>query len=230
MTRAGLEKNPGEIAAMFNDVARRYDFMNTLLTGGLVKTWRKSAVRALEIVPGEKILDVAAGTGTSAAAYAAAGAQVVACDIAREMIARGRRRYPGIEFRTADAMNLPFADESFDAVTISYGIRNIPDPKKALGEMLRVTKPGGRLVVCEFSKPVNPLFARLYALFLRRLMPRLSALFSSDAPAYDYLAESIACWYGQREFGSLIREAGWSDVYCKNLTNGIVALHRARKM
>lgn len=214
---------------MFDQVAKKYDLVNTILTGGLVFGWRKNTTAALEIRPGMKILDVAAGTGTSAAQYHAAGAEVTACDFSPGMIEEGKQRYPYLNFEQGDATQLKYADETFDAVTISYGLRNVVDQKAALREFHRVTKPGGVLVIAEFSKPVNRHFNRLYKFFLAQVMPRVSTVFSSDAPAYDYLAESILAWPAQTELGAWIVEAGWKDVEYKNLTNGIVALHRCRK-
>ncbi|MDR6939287.1 class I SAM-dependent methyltransferase [Arcanobacterium hippocoleae] len=229
MSRADLEKNPKDVSRMFNEVARKYDLMNVVLTGGLVFPWRKVTTAALEIEPGMKILDIAAGTGSSTAQYAAAGADVIGCDFSAGMIEEGRRRHPQLKFVTGDATDLDFADNSFDATTISYGIRNVSDPRKALSEMLRVTKPGGKLVVCEFSRPVNQYFFALYKFFLHRVMPIPSKILSSDAPAYDYLMESILDWPDQCKFSQWLREAGWENVEYKNLTGGIVAIHRARK-
>nr|WP_204399779.1 demethylmenaquinone methyltransferase [Arcanobacterium pluranimalium] len=229
MKRATLAKNPRDISEMFDEVARKYDITNTVLTGGLIHVWRKTTTEALDIYSGMKILDLAAGTGTSSAHYADRGADVVACDFSRGMIEEGRRRYPHLTFVEGDAMDLPFDDNSFDATTISYGLRNVSKPQVALEEMLRVTKPGGTLLVCEFSRPCNPIFNSLYKFFLGTAMPVISEVFSSDAAAYDYLAESILSWPSQDELAKDISDAGWEKVEFKNLTNGIVALHRARK-
>ncbi len=229
MNRATLSKKPAEIAGMFDDVARNYDLTNTILTGGLVHGWRKITTEALNITPQMRVLDLAAGTGTSAVEYYRAGAQVVATDFSSGMIAQGKKRYPFLTFEQADATNLPYADNYFDAVTISYGLRNIAAQSKALQEMWRVTKPGGTLLVCEFSKPVNRAFGQLYRWFLQHGMPVISHVFSSDAPAYDYLAESILDWPDQVTLAGNIAKAGWVEVEYKNLTNGLVALHRARK-
>lgn len=227
--RATLEKNASDVASMFDMVAPAYDVTNTVLTGGLVHVWRKTVCEALRVRPGMSVLDVAAGTGTSAAVYAGAGADVTAYDFSAGMIAQGRKRYPQLTFVQGDAMNMPFADESFDAVTISYGLRNIHDPDKALREMLRVVKPGGELVVCEFSTPVNPLFHGLYTFFLGSALPALAHVVSSDPMAYRYLTESILSWPDQHALALMILDAGWRDVEFKNLTGGIVAIHRACK-
>ncbi|WP_034284632.1 class I SAM-dependent methyltransferase [Schaalia suimastitidis] len=227
--RADLDKDPADIASMFDHVSARYDLTNTLLTGGMDHVWLRALRNAVAPDIGEKILDLAAGTGSSSAALAASGAHVVACDLSAGMIEVGRRRHPELEFVQGNAMDLDFEDDTFDAVTISYGLRNIPDPALALHEMLRVVRPGGRLVVSEFSTPVNPLFKRLYDLHLDHVMPRLASLASSDDVAYDYLVESIRAWPNQRGVARMIAEAGWRRVEYKNLTGGIVALHRAYK-
>lgn len=227
--RATLDKKPGDVASMFDEVAPAYDLTNTVLTGGLVHIWRKAVTQAIGARPGLKVLDVAAGTGTSSAAYAAAGADVTAFDFSQGMIAQGRKRHPNLDFVQGDAMAMPFDNDFFDAVTISYGLRNINDPRVALREMCRVTKPGGTLVVCEFSTPTNLVFQGLYKFFLGTAMPAISQIVSSDPTAYNYLSESILTWPDQRELALMIMDAGWVNVEYKNLTNGIVAVHRATK-
>lgn len=227
--RAELDKNPSDVASMFDLVARRYDLMNTVLTGGLCHVWGVSLANALKLRGGERVLDLAAGTGTSSAVLAQRGAQVVACDLSEGMIEVGRRRYPEIEFVLGDAMDLPFEDDSFDAVTIAYGLRNIPDPVRALREMWRVVRPGGRVVVSEFSTPPNSLFRRLYDAHLTWVMPAVASLVSSDDEAYDYLAESIRDWPDQEGVARMLIEAGWGRVEYRNLSGGVVALHRAVK-
>lgn len=227
--RAFLDKDPAAVASMFDAVAARYDLMNDVASLGFLRYWRRAATATVVTRPGLRVLDVAAGTGMSSATYQRAGAQVVAADFSRGMLAEGRRRRPQLDFTYADAMNLPFADASFDCVTISYGLRNVQDPARALREFWRVTKPGGHLVVCEFSHPTWGPFAALYRFFLGTVLPALARLFSSDAESYTYLAESILAWPTQRELGKTIAGAGWSRVQFRNLTGGIVALHRAQK-
>ena len=217
------------MASMFDDVAAAYDITNTVLTGGLVHVWRGTVTEALGAAPGVSILDVAAGTGTSSAAYAAAGADVTAFDFSQGMIEKGRERHPDLEFVQGDARDLPFEDNSFDATTISFGLRNVDHPEKALDEMYRVTKPGGTLVVCEFSRPTNPAFRGLYNFFLGTALPALSRVVSSDPEAYIYLTESILSWPDQAALARIIQESKWRSVEYKNLTGGIVALHRAVK-
>ena len=228
-TRASLDKDPNDVAGMFDEVASKYDLMNDLTTFGQVRVWREAVTAAIEARPGLKVLDIAAGTGTSSAAYAARGADVVACDFSEGMLAEGRRRHPELTFTWGDAMDLPFEDNTFDVTTISYGLRNIQDPDQALAEMLRVTKPGGRLVIAEFSRPVWAPFRSLYYFYLRTIMPTISALFSSDHAAYGYLTESIEAWSDQVSLARRMQDAGWRSVAYRNLFGGIVALHRATK-
>lgn len=224
-----MSKRPDDVASMFDGVARGYDRTNTLLSGGNDILWRAALVRAVEPQPGERILDIAAGTGSSSAALARSGARVVAVDISPGMIEEGRRRHKKIEFVEADALHLPFGDDEFDAVTISFGLRNIVDPKAALAEMYRVLKPGGRLVVCEFSTPPVAIFRAAYNTYLSRVLPLVAGRSSSNPEAYDYLAESIRAWPAQPELSTWIRGVGFIRVAYRNLTGGIVALHRGRK-
>ncbi|GAA2235953.1 class I SAM-dependent methyltransferase [Herbiconiux moechotypicola] len=231
MTKADLTKRPEQVSAMFDQVAAGYDRTNAVLSVGNAALWRVATTRAVDPRPGQRILDLAAGTGTSSASLAASGAHVVAADFSPGMIEVGRRQragVPNIEFVVADGMNLPFDDESFDAVTISFGLRNISDPKVALRELLRVTKPGGRIVICEFSTPVKPLRAA-YRWYLRSVMPALAKAVSSNDAAYDYLFESIDSWPDQRTLAGWLREAGFVNVGYRDLTAGIVALHRGTK-
>ena len=227
MTRAGLDKDPRAVARMFDGVARRYDLTNTLISAGRDRRWRHLTRRALDPRPGERVLDVAAGTGVSTAELARAGAYCVAADFSLGMLrAGGRRRVPRV---AADALRLPFADGSFDAVTISFGLRNVVDPDRALREMARVTRPGGRILVCEFSTPTWRPFRVLYQRYLMRALPAVASRVSSNPEAYRYLAESITAWPSQRELAERIADAGWTDVAWRDLTGGIVALHHAIK-
>lgn len=227
--RADLSKSSRDIARMFDGVAERYDLMDALMTGGMDHVWMTALRKAADPRPGERILDLAAGTGASSAVLAKAGAEVVACDLSEGMIEVGRARHPDIEFVQGDALNLQFEEASFDAVTISWGLRNIPDPQRALREMARVVRPRGRLVVCEFSTPTNRVFRGLYELYQSTVLPTLATVLSSNDLAYDYLIESIRDWPSQREVGHMIARNGWSEVEYRNLTGGIAALHRAVK-
>lgn len=227
--RAGLDKLPEEVSGMFDEVASRYDLMNDLASLGQVRIWREAVASAVCAQAGQKVLDLAAGTATSTASYAARGAEVVACDFSLGMLMEGRKRNPSIASVAGDAMRLPFADETFDITTISYGLRNVHDPDAALKEMLRVTKSGGKLVVAEFSTPTQGLIRNAYRFYLGSVMPVMSSLASSDDSAYAYLAESILAWPDQEELARVIHKAGWRSVAYRNLTGGIVALHRATR-
>ncbi|HXW43617.1 MAG TPA: demethylmenaquinone methyltransferase [Streptosporangiaceae bacterium] len=230
MTRAQLDRKPAEVSAMFDKVADRYDLLNDALSLGMDRRWRKVVARAVGATAGDVVLDLAAGTGTSSRAFTAAGARCVACDFSLGMLQVGARRpAPLLRFVAGDALDLPFADGSFRGVTISFGLRNVADTGQALRELLRVTRPGGRLVVCEFSHlPVRPLNG-LYEQYLTRVLPQVARRLSGNAEAYDYLAESIRDWPGQRELAARIVAAGWSAVTWQNLSFGVVAVHQARK-
>ena len=225
--RATLERRRAEVAEMFDHVAPRYDLMNDLMSMGQDRAWRSATVAAVAPRPGERILDLAAGTGTSSLPFAKAGATVVPADLSFGMLAAGRGKHPELPFVNADALSLPFADNAFDAVTISFGLRNIAETTAALAELRRVTRPGGRVVVCEFSTPVWQPFRPTYRWYLQNVLPRLAALASSNLVAYDYLAESILAWPPQPVLADLMHQAGWRTVSWKNLSGGIVALHRA---
>lgn len=227
MTRADLGKQPADVAAMFDTVARRYDLTNDVLSGFQTYRWRAASTRALKPQPGERILDLAAGTGTSSVPLAAAGATVVPCDFSLGMLRQGLRQQPGLPFVAGDGLALPFADGAFDAVTISFGLRNLHATTAGLAEMLRVVRPGGRLVVCEFSTPTSPPLATVYFEYLMKALPQIARRTSSNPEAYVYLAESIRAWPDQEALAAAIYAAGWRDVAYRNLTGGIVALHRA---
>jgi demethylmenaquinone methyltransferase / 2-methoxy-6-polyprenyl-1,4-benzoquinol methylase len=212
---------------MFDDVAAKYDRTNDVLSLGQDRYWRREVVRAVAAKPGQRVLDLAAGTGTSSLPFAAAGAQVVSSDFSLGMLAEGRRRYPTLPFVAGDATCLPFGDHSFDAVTISFGLRNVVDVDAALSELHRVTKPGGRLVVCEFSHATWGPFRTVYEEYLMRALPPIARRVSSAPDAYVYLAESIRAWPNQPELAAQIASSGWTRPAWRNLSGGIVALHRA---
>jgi demethylmenaquinone methyltransferase/2-methoxy-6-polyprenyl-1,4-benzoquinol methylase len=226
--RATMQKRRGDVAAMFDGVAKRYDLFNSVLSLGQVHAWRRATVQAIEPRPGQRILDLAAGTGTSTAAIAESGAYVVASDISIGMLTQGRKQQPHLDFVAGDALALPFPDDTFEAVTISYGLRNVERTLDALVEMRRVTRPGGRLVIAEFSTPTNPAFRHVYTNYLVGALPTIAKA-SSNPVAYGYLAESIMAWPDQRGLADLMVEAGWTDVEWQNHAGGIVALHRGWK-
>lgn len=229
MNRADLHKNTADIASMFDQVAERYDLMNGIMSGGQHLYWRSQTVKAVEPIAGQKILDVAAGTGTSSEPFANVGAEVIAADLSAGMLEVGRRRRPDITFVQADVTELPFADEEFDAVTMSYGLRNVADYPKALSELYRVTKPGGRIVVLEFSHPTWAPFRAVYNNYIMKAIPPVARALSSNPESYVYLAESIIDWPAQDELAQAFTKAGWQDVKYRNMTGGIVALHRGFK-
>lgn len=229
MARAGLDKTPGDVAAMFDGVAHRYDRTNDILALGQTRRWRAQVTKAVGALPGDRILDLAAGTGTSSEPIARGGAFVVACDFSQGMLAVGRQRNQRMSFVAGDGLALPFADGVFDAVTISFGLRNMADRHAGLGELLRVTKPGGRLVVCEFSQPTWGPFRETYSRYLMGALPAVARKTSSNPDAYVYLAESIRAWPGQAALAEDIAAAGWQQVGWRNLSGGIVAVHRARR-
>jgi demethylmenaquinone methyltransferase / 2-methoxy-6-polyprenyl-1,4-benzoquinol methylase len=245
---------------MFDGIAERYDLLNDLLSAGQVRLWRRAVARIVGVGPGEQVLDLAAGTGTSSLTFTATGADCVACDFSLGMLRAGRARLaePGgrggrgglgetvspqeqggsggdrsprgnISFVAGDALRLPFRDGAFDAVTISFGLRNVADPGAALAEMRRVTRPGGRLVVCEFSTITIAPVDMLYRRYLINVLPAIARRAARSPEAYEYLAESIADWPAQRELAGLIEAAGWSAVRWRDLNMGVVAVHVARR-
>jgi len=227
MTRADLDKEPHEIAAMFDGVASRYDRTNTVLSFGQDRLWRRATRRALDPRPGELVLDLAAGTGVSTQELARSGASAVGVDLSLGMLRAGRAARPEVSLLAGDALALPFRDGVFDAATISFGLRNVQDTEAALRELARVTRPGGRLVICEFSHPTYPPLRAVYLEYLMRALPPVARTVASNPDAYVYLAESIRAWPDQAGLARRLSATGWTKVAWRNLTGGIVALHRA---
>ena len=229
MNRASLDKQPRDVASMFDQVAARYDLTNDVMAMGQNRRWRKVVVESLAVRPGDVVLDIAAGTGTSSVPFERLGAHVVPADFSLGMLRKGKQMRPGMAFTAADAMQLPFADNSFDAVTMSFGFRNVQSTEEALREFRRVTRPGGTLLICEFSTPTNPAFRTVYSEYLMSALPRVARRVGSNADSYVYLAESIQAWPDQAGIAAQLQDAGWAQVEWRNLTGGIVALHRATK-
>lgn len=214
---------------MFDSVAQKYDRANDLLSFGQTRNWRGKVRKAVVPRPGQAILDLAAGTGSSSIAFVGEGIRVVASDFSQGMLAEGRKRHPELEFVFADATKLPFKAAEFDATTISFGLRNVVDVDKALAEMHRVTKAGGRVVICEFSKVQNSVLRPFYEFYLKRILPVLSRLAGQTPEAYDYLADSILAWPNQELLAKKIEAAGFENVNYKNLVFGVVAIHTGFK-
>jgi demethylmenaquinone methyltransferase/2-methoxy-6-polyprenyl-1,4-benzoquinol methylase len=243
MTRARLDKRPGDVSAMFDRVAPRYDLLNDVLSLGQDRWWRKVVAKAVGARGGERVLDIAAGTGTSSVTFTAAGAACVACDFSLGMLRAGVERLgvqeaparvgaaqPGpVRFVAGDALRLPFGDRAFDAVTSSFGLRNVADPDAALAEMFRVTRPGGRLVICEFGHLPSPRLDAIYGRYLMAALPAVARRLSPAGDAYEYLAESIRDWPSREELAQRIGGAGWSAVRWRDLTLGVVTVHTARR-
>jgi demethylmenaquinone methyltransferase/2-methoxy-6-polyprenyl-1,4-benzoquinol methylase len=243
MARAHLDKRPGDVAAMFDAIAGRYDLLNDILSAGQVRLWRRAVARITAAGLSERVLDLAAGTGTSSLTFTATGADCVACDFSLGMLQAGRSRLARsggqdgqlregrgrLGLVAGDALRLPFADGAFDAVTISFGLRNVASPGAALAEMRRVTRPGGRLVVCEFSTITIAPVDKLYRRYLLNVLPAIARRTARNPEAYEYLAESVADWPAQRELAGLIEAAGWSAVRWRDLSLGVVAVHVARR-
>jgi demethylmenaquinone methyltransferase/2-methoxy-6-polyprenyl-1,4-benzoquinol methylase len=215
---------------MFDSVAQKYDRANDLLSFGQTRSWRNKVRDAVDAKAGQSVLDLAAGTGSSSIAFVREGVRVVASDFSQGMLAEGRKRHPNLEFVFADATKLPFKAAEFDATTISFGLRNVVDVEKALGEMHRVTKPGGLLVICEFSQVQNPVLRPFYEFYLKRILPVFSRLAGQTPEAYDYLADSILAWPTQAELAKKIEAAGFERVTYKNLVFGVVAIHVGHKL
>ena len=225
MVRANLNKDPDDVSKMFDDVANRYDFLNDLLSLGRTKAWRRVVTSIIAPKPGMKILDIAAGTGSSSRPLVDKGAEVTALDFSQGMIEQGRKQNKNIKFVQGDALKLPFEENSFDVTTISFGLRNTSSTEIALKEALRVTKDGGRIVVAEFSHPVNLIFKKIYLNYLMKALPVIVKKISKNPDAYIYLAESIRAWPDQAELASIMRDSGFKSVAWQDLTFGIVAVH-----
>ncbi len=223
-------KDAGLVQSMFDRVAPRYDLANAVLSLGQDAHWRRVTAHAARPA-GRVVADVAAGPGNVTRELLKLGAtHVVAIDLSLNMVREGSRRgLPDVTWVNGDALALPLADASVDALTISFGLRNLSDPRAGLAEFARVLRPGGDLVVAEFATPTNPLFATVYRDYLVAALPRIARVVSSDAPAYRYLADSILAWPDRATLAGWMAEAGFADVRVKDLSGGIVALHRGQR-
>jgi len=227
-----------KVAEVFHSVAARYDLMNDLMSGGIHRLWKRFTLSLSGVRPGQRVLDIAGGTGDLARQFAGrvgAEGEVVLADINASMLQMGRNKLldagvaGNLRFVQADAEQLPFADNSFDCVSIAFGLRNVTHKEKALQSMLRVLKPGGRLLVLEFSKPQHALLGKIYDAYSFRVLPKLGQLVAGDKDSYRYLAESIRMHPAQEELKAMMQTAGFERVSFHNMTGGIVALHRGIK-
>lgn len=235
--RTREDPDPRHVRAMFGGIARRYDLLNHLLSLNLDRTWRRRAAKELQAAPGDRILDLCGGTGdlALAVARAAPGATVVCCDFSHPMLRRAAPKFAraGLAGRCllleADALCLPFPDGAVHGITVGFGVRNLGSLDAGLREMLRVLRPGGKLVLLEFSTPQGPLLSRLYRAYLHRLLPKVGDSASGASGPYGYLARTIAAWPDAPTLAGRIREAGFAAVGFTLLSGGIVAVHTARK-
>ena len=228
----------GLVADVFHSVASRYDLMNDLMSGGIHRVWKRFTIELSGVRIGNAVLDIAGGTGDLAARFSdivGADGRVVLADINDSMLKVGRDklldngRMGNLEFVQADAQYLPFPDDTFDCITIAFGLRNVTDKDRALRSMLRVLKPGGRLLVLEFSKPDNPLLSKAYDTYSFKVLPMMGRLVANDADSYQYLAESIRMHPDQETLKDMMEEAGFSRCEFHNMTGGVVALHKGVK-
>ncbi len=228
----------GMVADVFHSVAGRYDLMNDLMSGGIHRLWKRFTIELSGVRRGNAVLDLAGGTGDLAARFAdlvGPDGRVVLADINESMLQVGRDklldsgRQANLEFVQADAQSLPFPDDCFDCITIAFGLRNVTDKEKALRSMLRVLKPGGRLLVLEFSKPRSELLSRLYDAYSFRVLPLMGQLVANDRDSYQYLAESIRMHPDQETLKEMMEDAGFTRCEYHDMTGGIVALHRGVK-
>jgi len=233
-----VEEKAGKVADVFHSVASNYDLMNDLMSAGVHRLWKRMTIEMSGVRPGNKVLDIAGGTGDLAAKFSpivGTDGYVVLADINDSMLKVGRDRLMDIgvvgnvKFSQADAQHLPFPDNTFDIITIAFGLRNVTDKDLALKSMLRVLKPGGRLLILEFSKPGNPLLSKIYDTYSFSILPKLGKLFADDGDSYQYLAESIRMHPDQKTLISMMDDAGFANTDFHNMTGGVVALHRGVK-
>jgi len=233
-----VEEKSSLVAGVFHSVAPKYDLMNDVMSFGLHRLWKRFTISQAALRPGQYVLDVASGTGDLAKAFAGIvgkAGKVIMTDINESMLQTGRDRLVNaglvgnITYVQADAEKLPFPDNYFDCITIAFGLRNVTDKSAALKSMYRTLKPGGKLIILEFSKPQTPVISKLYELYSFNIIPKLGEFFASDAASYQYLVESIRMHPDQDTLKNLMIDAEFEDVTYFNLTGGIVALHKGYK-
>ena len=236
--KVNVEEKAGKVAEVFHSVAGNYDLMNDLMSGGIHRLWKRVTIEMSGVRSGHSVLDIAGGTGDLAAKFSrivGPEGTVVLADINDSMLKVGRDRLvdrgitDNVRFSQADAQYLPFPDNTFDVITIAFGLRNVTDKDMALRSMLRVLKPGGKLLVLEFSKPPNTVLSKIYDGYSFNILPKLGKLFANDADSYQYLAESIRMHPDQDTLLGMMDAAGFNNTDYHNMTGGIVALHRGVK-
>ncbi|MEM6938559.1 MAG: bifunctional demethylmenaquinone methyltransferase/2-methoxy-6-polyprenyl-1,4-benzoquinol methylase UbiE [Pseudomonadota bacterium] len=232
------DEKAGMVRDLFSGVANRYDIMNDVMSGGIHRIWKEAMMDWLAPRAGQRLLDVAGGTGDVAFKFLerAGEAHVTVCDLTEDMLAEGRKRAEAaalghnLEWVVGDAMALPFEDATFDVYTISFGIRNVTRPEDALAEAFRVLKPGGRLMVLEFSQMPNAMLQKAYDLYSFNVIPRMGQVIANDRESYQYLVESIRKFPDQESFIRMVRAAGFEQAKYRNLSMGIAALHSGWKI
>jgi len=222
------EQRAAEVRSLFGAIAPRYDFINDLQSFWLHRLWKRHLVRLAAPKAGERALDVCCGTGDIAAGLARRGATVCGVDFSAEMLAVAARKWPGLFWIEADAQNIPFRDESFDVVTVGYGLRNLADWRRGILEMRRVAKPGARLLILDFGKPRNALWRSIYFTYLRLAVPLHGRMFCGNAAAYAYILESLKNYPAKDGVAAELQNVGWSDVRTIDLLGGIMSIHFAR--
>ena len=228
----------GRVAGVFHSVADNYDLMNDLMSAGIHRLWKHMTIEMSGVRRGHKVLDIAGGTGDLAAKFSkivGSEGSVLLADINESMLKVGRDRLidrgitENVRFSQADAQYLPFPDNTFDVITIAFGLRNVTDKDMALRSMLRVLKPGGKLLILEFSKPTSSLLSKIYDTYSFNVLPRLGKVFANDSDSYKYLAESIRMHPDQSTLLQMLDSAGFANTDFHNMTGGVVALHRGTK-
>ena len=232
------DEKAGMVRSLFSDVANKYDIMNDVMSVGIHRIWKEAMMDWLAPRPGQKLLDVAGGTGDVSFKFLkrAGHGHATVCDLTEGMLVEGRKRAEAdamaesLDWVVGDAMALPFEDNTFDVYTISFGIRNVTRPQEALNEAYRVLRPGGRLMVLEFSQLPNPMMQKAYDLYSFNVIPRMGQVIANDRDSYQYLVESIRNFPDQDTFLGMVKQAGFGNAKYRNLTMGVAALHSGWKL